>query len=210
MTTYSAVVTTGIYCRPGCAGRPLAQNVRTFDHPAAAEAAGFRACHRCRPYRVAGPVTTGARELVCEAVQQIIGGVMDDGGTEAVLAARIGLSARHLRRLFLRHLGVSPDQLARSRRAHFARRLLDDTDLTVLDIALHRFRRRVRQPAPVQLGPGQRRNRCREAARTGKLQRTRASGRSTWARGRTGSSHRRSVIYLAGLGCRVDLTAMLR
>jgi methylphosphotriester-DNA--protein-cysteine methyltransferase len=63
-------------------------------------------------------------------VQQIIGGVMDDGGTEAMLAARIGLSARHLRRLFLRHLGVSPDQLARSRRAHFARRLLDDTDLT--------------------------------------------------------------------------------
>ena len=101
MTTYSAVVTTGIYCRPGCAGRPLAQNVRTFDHPAAAEAAGFRACHRCRPYRVAGPVTTGAPELVCEAVQQIIGGVLDDGGTEAMLAARIGLSARHLRRLFL-------------------------------------------------------------------------------------------------------------
>jgi len=128
MTTYSAVVTTGIYCRPGCAGRPLAQNVRTFDHPAAAEAAGFRACHRCRPYRVAGPVTTSAPELVCEAVQQIIGGVMDDGGTEAMLAARVGLSARHLRRLFLAHLGVSPDQLARSRRAHFARRLLDDTD----------------------------------------------------------------------------------
>ena len=84
MTTYSAVVTTGIYCRPGCAARPLAQNVRTFDHPAAAEAAGFRACHRCRPYRVAGPVTTSAPELVCEAVQQIIGGVMDDGGTEAM------------------------------------------------------------------------------------------------------------------------------
>src|SRR5579862_5751290 len=135
MTTYSAVVTTGIYCRPGCAGRPLAQNVRTFDHPAAAEAAGFRACLRCRPYRVAGPVAADAPELVCEAVQQIINGVLDDGGTEVMLAARIGLSARHLRRLFLRHLGVSPDQLARSRRAHFARRLLDDTDLTVVDIA---------------------------------------------------------------------------
>ena len=152
MTTYSAVVTTGIYCRPGCAGRPLAQNVRTFDHPAAAEAAGFRACHRCRPYRVAGPVTTGAPELVCEAVQQIIGGVMDDGDTEAMLAARIGLSARHLRRLFVAHLGVSPDQLARSRRAHFARRLLDDTDLTVTDIAfaagfgsLRQFNRTMRE-----------------------------------------------------------------
>jgi len=135
MTTYSAVVTTGIYCRPGCAAKPLAQNVRTFDHPAATEAAGFRACHRCRPYRVAGPVTTSAPELVCEAVQQIIGGAMDDGGTEATLAARIGMSTRHLRRLFLTHLGVTLDQLARSRRAHFARRLLDDTDLTVTDIA---------------------------------------------------------------------------
>ena len=135
MTTYSAVVTTGIYCRPGCAAKPLAQHVRTFDHPAATEAAGFRACHRCRPYRVAGPVTTSAPELVCEAVQQIIGGAMDDGGTEATLAARIGMSTRHLRRLFLTHLGVTPDQLARSRRAHFARRLLDDTDLTVTDIA---------------------------------------------------------------------------
>ena len=135
MTTYSAVVTTGIYCRPGCAARPLARNVHTFDHPAAAEAAGFRACHRCRPYRVPGPVSSGAPELVCEAVQQIINGALDDGGTEVTLAARVGVSARHLRRLFLEHLGTSPDQLARSRRAHFARRLLDDTDLTVLDIA---------------------------------------------------------------------------
>jgi AraC family transcriptional regulator, regulatory protein of adaptative response / DNA-3-methyladenine glycosylase II len=152
MTTYSAVVTTGIYCRPGCAAKPLAQNVRTFDHPAAAEAAGFRACYRCRPYRVAGPVATSAPELVCEAIQQIIGGVMDDGGTEATLAARIGMSARHLRRLFRTHLGATPDQLARSRRAHFARRLLDDTDLTVTGIAfaagfgsLRQFNRTMRE-----------------------------------------------------------------
>jgi len=152
MTTYSAVVTTGIYCRPGCAARPLAQHVQTFGHPAAAEAAGFRACYRCRPYRVAAPVGANAPELVCEAVQQIIGGVLDDGGTEAMLAARIGVSARHLRRLFLAHLGMSPDQLARSRRAHFARRLLDDTDLTVVDIAfaagfgsLRQFNRTMRE-----------------------------------------------------------------
>jgi AraC family transcriptional regulator, regulatory protein of adaptative response / DNA-3-methyladenine glycosylase II len=152
MTTYSAVVTTGIYCRPGCAAKPLARNVRTFDHPAAAEAAGFRACYRCRPYRVAGPVPASAPELVCEAVQQIIGGAMDDGGTEAALAARIGMSARHLRRLFVMHLGVTPDQLARSRRAHFARRLLDDTDLSVTDLAfaagfgsLRQFNRAMRE-----------------------------------------------------------------
>jgi AraC family transcriptional regulator of adaptative response / DNA-3-methyladenine glycosylase II len=132
---YSAVVTTGIYCRPGCGAKPLAKNVRIFELPAAAEAAGFRACYRCRPYRVAGPLAASAPELVCRAVQLIIDGALDDGGTEAGLADRAGLSARHLRRLFLAHLGATPDQLARSRRAHFARRLLDDTDLPVIDIA---------------------------------------------------------------------------
>ena len=135
MTVYSAVVTTGIYCRPGCSARPLPQNTRTFVSAAAAEAAGFRACQRCRPYRTPAPVGSSAPEIVCEAVQQIIDGALDDGGTEAALAQRIGMSPRHLRRLFLTYLGASPDQLARSRRAHFARRLLDDTDLTLLDVA---------------------------------------------------------------------------
>lgn len=151
MTTYSAVVTTGIYCRPGCGARPSARNVRTFDSPAAAEAAGFRACLRCRPYRVAAPMGADAPELVCAAVQLIIDGVLDTG-TEAALAARVGLSSRHMRRLFLTHLGASPDQLARSRRAHFARRLLDDTDLTAIDIAfasgfgsLRQFNRTMRE-----------------------------------------------------------------
>jgi AraC family transcriptional regulator of adaptative response / DNA-3-methyladenine glycosylase II len=151
MTTYSAVVTTGIYCRPGCGAKPLARNTRTYEHPAAAEAAGYRACLRCRPYRVAAPIPAAAPELVCQAWQLIIDGVLDDG-TEAALAARMGLSPRHLRRLFLRHLGATPDQLARSRRAHFARRLLDDTDLTVLDVAfasgfgsLRQFNRAMRE-----------------------------------------------------------------
>jgi AraC family transcriptional regulator, regulatory protein of adaptative response / DNA-3-methyladenine glycosylase II len=135
MTTYSAVVTTGIYCRPGCGARPLARNTRTFELAAAAEAAGFRACHRCRPYRVAGPVGSSPPEIVCEAVQLIIGGGLDNGGTEVALAEQVGMSPRHLRRLFLKHVGASPDQLARSRRAHFARRLLDDTDLTILNVA---------------------------------------------------------------------------
>lgn len=134
MTTFSAVVTTGIYCRPGCGAKPLAENVRTFELAAAAEAAGFRACLRCRPYRVAGPVGSDSPELVCRAVQLIIDGALDEG-TEAGLAARLAISARHLRRLFHDHVGVTPDQLARSRRAHFARRLLDDSDLTVADVA---------------------------------------------------------------------------
>ncbi len=170
MAVYSAVVTTGIYCRPGCAARPLAHNTRIFDSAAAAEAAGFRACHRCRPYRTSGPVGSSAPEIVCEAVQLIIGGALDDGGTEAALAQRIGISPRQLRRLFLRHLGASPDQLARSRRAHFARRLLDDTDLALLDVAfasgfgsLRQFNRTMREV--FRASPGELRARRRRADR---------------------------------------------
>src|SRR5829696_9082842 len=134
MTTFSAVVTTGIYCRPGCGAKPLAENVRTFELAASAEAAGFRACLRCRPYRVAGPIGSQSPEIVCRAVQLIIDGALDDG-TEAALGAHLAVSARHLRRLFNDHLGVTPDHLARSRRAHFARRLLDDSELTIADVA---------------------------------------------------------------------------
>ncbi|MBW3667795.1 MAG: helix-turn-helix domain-containing protein [Actinobacteria bacterium] len=134
MSAYSAVVTTGIYCRPGCPARPLPANVRPFDLPAAAEASGYRACLRCRPYRSPAAVELAAPELVCRAVQMIADGALD-GATEAELGSRLGVSARHLRRLFAEHIGVTPDQLARSRRAHFARRLLDDTDLAITDIA---------------------------------------------------------------------------
>jgi AraC family transcriptional regulator, regulatory protein of adaptative response / DNA-3-methyladenine glycosylase II len=131
---FAAVVTTGIYCRPGCGARPNPDNVIKFGLAAAAEAAGFRACLKCRPYRSAPLVAWTGPELVCRAVQMILDGALDQGD-EATLAARLGLSARHLRRLFTSHLGVTPDGLARSARAHFARRLLDDTDLTILQVA---------------------------------------------------------------------------
>jgi AraC family transcriptional regulator of adaptative response / DNA-3-methyladenine glycosylase II len=131
---FSAVVTTGIYCRPGCSARPRAENVMRFPLAAAAEAAGYRACLRCRPYRSPQGVAWTGPELVCRAVQLILDGALDSG-TEAALGRRLGVSARHLRRLFAAELGVTPDALARSARAHFARRLLDDTDLTVTEIA---------------------------------------------------------------------------
>lgn len=134
MSDFSAVVTTGIYCRDGCSGRPLARNVRAFPLAAAAEAAGYRACLVCRPYRAEPPIAGTGPELVCRAVQLVLDGGLD-GATERDLGARLGVSTRHLRRLFGEHLGVTPDQLARSRRAHFARRLLDDTDLSVTEIA---------------------------------------------------------------------------
>jgi AraC family transcriptional regulator, regulatory protein of adaptative response / DNA-3-methyladenine glycosylase II len=131
---FNAVVTTGIYCRPGCPAQPLPRNVRSFETAAAAEAAGYRSCLRCRPYRSTLSVDWAGPELVCRAVQLILAGALDDGN-EATLGSRLGVSARHLRRLFVAHLGATPDQLARSRRVHFARRLLDDTDLTITEIA---------------------------------------------------------------------------
>ena len=134
MGNFGAVVTTGIYCRPSCGASPNRGNVRTFHLAAAAEAAGFRACLRCRPYRVQPSLSSqAAPELVCTAVRLIVDGALDDG-TEHDLGARIGISSRHLRRLVAEHLGVTPDQLARSTRVHFARSLLDDTDLSFAEI----------------------------------------------------------------------------
>jgi AraC family transcriptional regulator, regulatory protein of adaptative response / DNA-3-methyladenine glycosylase II len=133
--SFAAVRTTGIYCCPGCSARPRRENVSQYVVAAAAEADGYRACFQCRPYRWPQIVSWTGPELVCRAVRLILDGALD-GATEAELGARLGISARHLRRLFAETLGVTPDGLARSARAHFARRLLDDTDLSMLEIAL--------------------------------------------------------------------------
>ncbi len=134
MDGFSAVRTTGIYCRPGCSARPNAENVSRFASAAAAEAAGYRACLRCRPYRWPHTISWTAPELVCRAVRLILDGALDHG-TEADLGARLGVSPRHLRRLFSAHVGATPDSVARSARVHFARRLLDDTDLSMSEIS---------------------------------------------------------------------------
>lgn len=134
MAAFQGVVTTGIYCRSGCSARPDARNVVPFESQAAAEAAGFRACMRCRPYRVEAELGAVGPELVCSAVRLVVEGALDTG-TENDLARELDVSARHLRRLFVEHVGTTPDGLARSRRVHFARRLLDDTDLPVTKVA---------------------------------------------------------------------------
>jgi AraC family transcriptional regulator of adaptative response / DNA-3-methyladenine glycosylase II len=108
--------------------------MRPYSHAAAAEADGFRPCLRCRPDRVPERGWIDGPELVCRAMRAVAAGALD-GATEDVLAARLGISARHLRRLFDAHVGATPSQVARSRRAHFARRLLDDTDLPVTRVA---------------------------------------------------------------------------
>jgi len=128
----SGVRTTGIYCRDGCSGRPHARNVTRFASPVAAEAAGLRPCLVCRPDRL--PPLADNDALVSRALVLIAEGVLDDA-TEDTLATRLGLTARHLRRLFTERVGATPAFVARSRRAHFARRLLDETDLRMADIA---------------------------------------------------------------------------
>ncbi len=132
-----AVVTTGIYCRDGCPARPAGRNVRPYPAAVAAAAAGYRPCLRCRPDRRADGLTwLEAPELVRRALVAIADGGLDEA-TEDDLAVRLGVSARHLRRLFAEHVGATPDGVARSRRAHFARRLLDETDLPLVEVAAH-------------------------------------------------------------------------
>ena len=160
----------------------------SFKLPAAAEAAGFRPCPQCRPDRLAGLVGWSEPEPLCRAVRLILEGALDEAG-EACLAARLGLSGRHLRRLFITRLGVTPDGLARSRRAHFARRLLDDTDLSITEIAFaagygtgRQFNRdcqRIFRATPSQLRAS-RSSPCRLAADGGLTVRLWYSGALDW------------------------------
>ncbi len=130
------VRTTGVYCRPVCPSRtPKAANVAFYSHPAAAEASGFRPCRRCAPDAAPGsPAWRGGADVVDRALRLVEAGALDDG-TVGALARRLAVGERHLRRLFAERVGTSPDVVARSRRAHLARRLLAETDLAVADVA---------------------------------------------------------------------------
>jgi AraC family transcriptional regulator of adaptative response / DNA-3-methyladenine glycosylase II len=133
---FIAVVTTGIYCRPICPSRtPKRANVRFFGTPAAAEAAGFRPCLRCRPEAAPGtPAWLGTAAVVRRALRLIDDGALD-GHTVEALAARLGIGARHLVRLFERHVGAPPLAVAQTRRLHFAARLLEATSLPITQVA---------------------------------------------------------------------------
>ena len=132
--TFHAVVTTGIYCRDGCPASPLPPNVHDYTFAAAAEADGYRPCRRCRPERSPQPTGADAPDLVCRALRIISTGGLDRTSAEQ-LARDLGVSDRHLRRLFREYVGTSPDVVARSRRAHLAKRLIDETNLPIRDIA---------------------------------------------------------------------------
>ncbi len=134
---FTAVRSTGIYCRPVCpAPAPKASNVRYYATAAAAAAAGYRPCLRCRPELAPGAwAWRSGNALVAGALRMIEDGLLDRAPV-AALAERTGLSERHLRRLFADTLGVSPLQVAATRRLLFARKLLDETNLPIADIAL--------------------------------------------------------------------------
>jgi AraC family transcriptional regulator of adaptative response / DNA-3-methyladenine glycosylase II len=131
---FIGVRTTGIYCRPVCpAPSPKESNVRYFPSAAAAAEAGFRPCLRCRPETSPGtPAWLGSSATVSRALRLISEGV------EPVesLAGRLGIGSRQLRRLFLKHLGATPVAVAQTRRLHFAKRLIDETDLPFTEAAL--------------------------------------------------------------------------
>ena len=133
---FTAVRTTGIYCRPSCPARtPLARNVSFFTTAAAAQAAGYRACRRCRPDAVPGSPEWDVRaDVVARAMRLIADGAVERSGVPG-LAAHLGYSERQLNRLLVAELGVGPLALARAQRAQTARVLIETTDLSMADVA---------------------------------------------------------------------------
>ncbi|MFW3170803.1 AlkA N-terminal domain-containing protein [Geodermatophilus sp. CPCC 206100] len=133
---FTAVGTTGIYCRPSCPARtPLARNVSFFSTAAAAQGAGYRACRRCRPDAVPGSPEWDVRaDVVARAMRLIGDGEVERTGVPG-LAARLGYSERQLHRLLVGELGVGPLALARAQRAQTARLLIETTALPMADVA---------------------------------------------------------------------------
>jgi AraC family transcriptional regulator, regulatory protein of adaptative response / DNA-3-methyladenine glycosylase II len=135
---FIAVTSTGIYCRPICPASPSPRrsNVRYFASAAAAAEAGFRPCLRCRPEAAPGtPAWLGTSAVVRRALRLIHEGALDEIPV-GEFASRVGVGARHLDRLFLQHVGASPLAVAQTRRLHFAKRLIDESDLPMTQIAL--------------------------------------------------------------------------
>ena len=134
---FIGVRSTRIYCRPICpAPSPKPGNIRYFSTAAAAAEAGFRPCLRCRPEAApASPAWLGVSAVVRRALRLIEEGALDEASVSE-LAARLGIGERHLRRLFVQHVGAAPLAVAQTRRLHFAKRLIDETNLSMTDVAL--------------------------------------------------------------------------
>jgi AraC family transcriptional regulator of adaptative response / DNA-3-methyladenine glycosylase II len=133
---YTAVVSTGIYCRPICPARtPKLENCLFLPSAGAAHQMGFRPCLRCRPEVAPGIAGwRGTASTVSRALGLIAEGGFDEGGADE-LASRLGVGARHLRRLFDRHVGASPVSVAQAHRILFAKKLIGETSLGMTEIA---------------------------------------------------------------------------
>jgi AraC family transcriptional regulator of adaptative response / DNA-3-methyladenine glycosylase II len=134
---YTGVRTTRIYCRPTCPVKPAqSRNVMFFPTAAAAERAGFRPCLRCRPESAPGtPAWRGAAATVSRALRLIERGFLDAEASVSDLADTLGMTTRHLRRLFRRHAGASPTAVATTRRVQRAKALVDGTTMSMSEIA---------------------------------------------------------------------------
>ncbi len=135
---YTAVLSTGIFCRPICPARtPRLERCVFFPSAAAAHAAGFRPCLRCRPELAPGVAGwRGTANTVSRAVSLIADGGWGAEDDVESLAERVGVGGRHLRRLFARHVGAAPVAVAQAQRVLFAKRLLADTAMPMADVAL--------------------------------------------------------------------------
>src|SRR6266481_2279167 len=132
---FTAVLTTGIYCRPSCpVVPPKPQNMRFFPSAAAAQQAGFRACKRCRPDASPGSPEWNIRaDMTARAMRLIADGIVDREGIDG-LARSLGYEQRQVRRVLTAELGASPLALARAQRAQTARVLVETTKLPMGDI----------------------------------------------------------------------------
>src|ERR1035437_2781712 len=129
---FTGVKTTGIYCRPVCTVKtPRESSCTFFTTAAAAEAAGFRPCLRCRPELAPYALQQNLAHAVW---QRIAAGALNDGDCER-LAAEVGLSSRQLRRVLMQHFGVAPIELAQTQRLLFAKKLLQETNLPMTELA---------------------------------------------------------------------------
>jgi len=133
---FVAVSSTRIYCRPVCTVKPpRRENCRFYPSAAAAESGGYRPCLRCRPELAPGNASVDARSRLAQAAANLIEDrTLDDEGL-ATVAARLGISDRHLRRAFGAEFGVSPVEFAQTQRLLLAKRLLTDTALPVTEVA---------------------------------------------------------------------------
>ncbi len=134
---FVGVTSTGIYCRPICPARvPKKENCRFYPSAAAAQAAGFRPCLRCRPeISPDAAAWRGTSNTVSRALALIAEGAIDGEASVARLADRLGIGERQLRRLFDKHLGVPPVAVAQTRRVLFAKQLIQETQLSMTEIA---------------------------------------------------------------------------